>query len=241
VELFRLAHAKEWLQDYTDTINEQWPDHLARRFHKLVLLFDRAVRQFPKWREFVRNAESDRLTPERAAAVPSLATEFVRALRDEDAREFVHPSLPAALEILQAPLQSEKGHTREEVSAASALVNSHLPEDIVESINNIAKLAVEAALVHDTAETVATTQKATPEMKVGGLRGLADEMASGYATEARKSLVKEAKQAGKDTGPFVRKWVKRVIFGGGAFAALIQLSPTAFRWLEAIKPFLGLH
>jgi hypothetical protein len=66
-------------------------------------------------------------------------------------------------------------------------------------------------------------------------------MASGYADEARKSLVKEAQQLGKETGPAVTKWVKRAIYGGGALAALMQAFPTTFHWLEAIKPFLHLH
>jgi hypothetical protein len=61
-------------------------------------------------------------------------------------------------------------------------------------------------------------------------------MASGYADEARKRLVKEARRLGKETGPAVTKWVKRALYGGGALAALMQ-----FHWLEAIKPFLHLH
>jgi hypothetical protein len=72
-ELFRLAHAKEFLEGYAKTVNEEWPDFLAQRFHALTLHFDRTVRQFPKWRAFVRNANKDRLTSERAAEVPAIA------------------------------------------------------------------------------------------------------------------------------------------------------------------------
>ena len=75
-ELFRLAHVKEYLQAYGTTVNDQWPEHLAARYHALTLHYDRTVRQFPKWREFVRNAQEDRLTHEQAAKVPALANDF---------------------------------------------------------------------------------------------------------------------------------------------------------------------
>jgi hypothetical protein len=95
-ELFRLAHAKEVFEGRGTTANDQWPDHLAPRFHALTLLFDCTVRQFPKWRDFVQNAQEDRLTPEQAAAVPALADEMILALREDEARSLVDPAVPSS-------------------------------------------------------------------------------------------------------------------------------------------------
>jgi hypothetical protein len=240
-ELFRLAHAKEYLQAYGTTVNDQWPEHLAARYHALTLHFDRTVRQFPKWREFVRNAETDRLTPAQAAEVPSLANASVEALRDEDAREFVNPSNPTALQMLQAPLQPTGESDMDRPPLANEQIRPGLAEDVVESINNIAKRAVEAALASNAVGERTAKSNAAVKTKSGGLRGTATEIASGYSVEARKSLVKEAKRLGKETGPAVTKWVKRAIFSGGAITVLMRISPTAFHWLEAIKPFLHFH
>jgi hypothetical protein len=240
-ELFRLAHAKESLQGYVGTVNEQWPDHLAQRFHKFTHLFDRTVRQFPKWRGFVRNAETDRLTPEQVAAVPNFAKEFVEAMRDDDAQEFIDPALPVALENLQSPLHPDRQRVDDQLTGASAPMNVLLAEDIVESINNTVKLTVEAALA--SAASVERKAKADSSTKKDGvgLRGTAEKAASAFARKAEKSMIKEAERLGQGTGPAVTKWVKRFIFSGGALATWVQLSPKAFEWLAAIKPFLGLH
>jgi hypothetical protein len=145
-ELFRLAHAKEYLQAYGTTVNDQWPEHLAARYHALTLHFDRTVRQFPKWREFVRNAKEDRLTHEQAAKVPALANDFGELLRNQEAQEFIGPQIPASLEALQAPLQSEGARSEiqnlDPIEAGKLL----LAEDVVESISNIAKRLSESAL-----------------------------------------------------------------------------------------------
>jgi hypothetical protein len=133
-ELFRLAHAKEFLEGYANTVNKEWPDFLAQRFHALRLHFDRTVRQFPKWRAFVRNANKDRLTPERAAEVPAIAEMTVEILRDEDAQEFADAAIPNALESLNGPLAPAMpgdGHPLDPIEAGYAL----LAEDILESIN----------------------------------------------------------------------------------------------------------
>jgi hypothetical protein len=238
-ELFRLAHAKEFLEGYARTVNEEWPDFLTQRFHKLTLHFDRTVRQFPKWRDFVRNAEKDRLTPEQVAGVPGLTNAFVEAMRDEDAREFIDPSIPEALDSLQAPLHANSPSDTDRPPLASEPIKL-LPEDVIESINNIAKRAVEAALASDVGAKPGAIAKSVAKKNAGGLGGMAKDMASRYGVEARKSLIKEAKRLGKETGPAITKWVKRAIYGG-SITALMQAFPAAFHWLEAIKQFLHLH
>jgi hypothetical protein len=237
---------KEFLEAYSNTAKEQWPNHLAKRFHTLALHFDRTVRQFPKWREFVRNAQQDRLTAEQAAAVPALTEAMVQALRDKDAEEFIDPAIPQALENLQA---SDAGSAigGGEIRSGQPL----LAEDIVESISNIAKEAFAAALadvVPLTFTTISTIEDRTPSTtkavrkKVArGTGATAKAAASGYADEAQKSIVKEAKRLGKETGPAITRWVKRFVFGSGFTAGgsglaylLIHAFPDKFGWLQAL-------
>jgi hypothetical protein len=196
-ELFRLAHAKEVLEGHGSTINGQWPDHLAPRFHALTLLFDRVVRQFPKWREFVRNAQEDRLTAEQVAEVPAISVMVLSALREEDAKQFIDREIPEALEQLQQPPQAIAPN-----DSAQPLVL----EDVVESINNIVKEAVAAAL-DERAKTKADPKPRPSREKVAkGFGHVAKEAATGYRDEAQKSFVKEAKRLGKETGPAITQW-----------------------------------
>jgi hypothetical protein len=245
-ELFRLAHVKEFLEGYSKIVNEEWPDFLARRFYTLTLHFDRTVRQFPKWRAFVRNASKDRLTPEQAAEVPVLAQAMVDALRDEDALEFIDPPIPAALENLQVPFQADG-----ESAMGRGLVPIRpgqllLAEDIVESMNNIAKEAFAAALADaGVGQVPSTTTRAVSKKIVKGIGATAKEAASGYTDKAQKSVIKEAKRLGDETGPAVTRWVKRLVFGGSALAGgtgaayglahyLIHAFPDKFQWLQPL-------
>jgi hypothetical protein len=161
------------------------------------------VRQFPKWREFVRNANKDRLTSERAAAVPAIADVTVEILRDEDAQEFADAAIPNALESLNAPLAptiAGDGQPLDPIEAGYAL----LAEDVLESINNILKATAEGLLV------CATSGKAAAK----AIGSTAMETAAGFASEARKSIVDEGKRLGKGTGPALTKWGKRILSAG---------------------------
>ncbi|MGB6325696.1 MAG: hypothetical protein WBG11_07955 [Methylocella sp.] len=233
-ELFRLAHAKEFLEGYATTVNEEWPDFLAQRFHALTLHFDRTVRQFPKWRAFVRNANKDRLTSERAAEVPAIAEVTVEILRDEDALEFADAAIPNALESLNAPLApsiADDGQPLDPIEAGYAL----LAEDVLESINNILKATAEGLLV------CATSSKAAAK----AIGSTAKETAAGFASEARKSIVDEGKRLGKGTGPALTKWGKRILFSGATAAApsfarlLIHAFPEKFGWLQPVMDFFS--
>jgi hypothetical protein len=237
VELFRLAHVKEFLEGYSKTVNDEWPDFLAQRLHALTLHFDRTVRQFPKWRAFVRNAEKDRLTSERAAEVPAIAEVTVELLRDEDAQEFADAAIPNALESLNAPLATAiagDGQPLDPIEARHSL----LAEDVLESVNNILKATAEGLLV------CATPGKAAAK----AIGSTAKETAAGFASEARKSIVEEGKRLGKGTGPALTKWGKRMLFGGSAVAGaaapslarlLVHAFPEKFGWLQPVMDFFS--
>jgi hypothetical protein len=46
-EWFQLGHAQAVLAGYAKTVNEQWPELLATKYHVLALQFDRTIRQSP--------------------------------------------------------------------------------------------------------------------------------------------------------------------------------------------------
>ncbi len=98
-ELFYLAHLKEFLEGHAKVICDKWPVFLAKRFDEVTFHFDHTVRQFPKWRDFVRNAEKDRLTSKEAAEVPALANMIIAALREDEAQNLIDPAIPSALEF----------------------------------------------------------------------------------------------------------------------------------------------
>jgi hypothetical protein len=208
------------------------------------------VRQFPKWRDFVRNAEKDRLTREQLAELPTLTGAVVEALRDEEARTFIDPKIPDGLENLEEPMRvGANGDRGQELQPADprALL---LAEDVVESINNIAKRAVEAALASENSGKAKSKSTARPKTGPKGLVATAKAVADGYTVEAEKSLIREGQRLGKETGPAITRWVKRFVFGGSALAGttgttyglahlLIHAFPDKFQWLLAIIPYLS--
>jgi hypothetical protein len=60
--LFSLAHAQESLRQFQASVTHEWPDVLAGDYAALMLQYERTVRQFPRWREFARNAERGKLS-----------------------------------------------------------------------------------------------------------------------------------------------------------------------------------
>jgi len=211
-ELFHLAHAKEFLEGYARTVNKEWPDFLAHRFHALTLHFDRTVRQFPKWRDFVRNAQEDRLTAEQVAEVPALANAMISALREDEPGILIDPTVPSALEALQAPLQREI----ERLEQALDPIESGkllLAEDIVESVDNIMKRIAEAALT---------------------IKNFGSE----YGQKWKEGFAKEALSSAKKDGGKAFIWMKRTLIGimtGTPALALLS----QFGWLKPLLHFFG--
>jgi hypothetical protein len=145
-ELFYLAHLKEFLKAYANLVNANWPAYLAARFEALILRFDQSVQQFPKWRDFVSNAEKDQLTLEQAAEVPALADMILAALREIEARNLIDPAIPSMLEVFQAPLQIDITHPKQQIASPTEASMLLLANDLLASIDNIAKRTAEAAL-----------------------------------------------------------------------------------------------
>jgi hypothetical protein len=140
-DLFRLGHAGGVFAGYAKTVNEEWPPFLAARFHALSLHFDDVMRQSPLWREFKRNAAQQALTPQQLGEAASLAQTTADAIRGEEAADIIDPAIPQALEKLAEPLHSA-GNELDFIEAGCDL----LAYDVVESVNNIVKGILQAAI-----------------------------------------------------------------------------------------------
>uniref|UniRef100_E6VJ69 Uncharacterized protein n=1 Tax=Rhodopseudomonas palustris (strain DX-1) TaxID=652103 RepID=E6VJ69_RHOPX len=224
VLLFKLGHGHEVLADLASHTDSEWPDLLASRYRRLVLQYERVVRQFPKWREFVQNAATEKLTDEQIRDALQVAESFAAELRTGDGGQLVDAGVPAALEeIVGAAVD-----WRADLAAGS----EQLAEDLLESVNNILKRLSEHALW----------------LKA---KAIASDMTSAYGKEARKSLVKEAGKLGKETGPAIGRLLKRIakvtpFIGGGSAAGyhllpkLVSQYPAYFGWLEPVLKSLGI-
>jgi hypothetical protein len=145
-ELFYLAHLKEFLEAYAKMGNDNWSDFFAERFAAVTDRFDRTIQQFPKWRDFVSSAEKEPLTFEEAAEIPGLAKMMIASLREDEARNLIDPAIPSALEFFHVPLQSGIERAARQPLGTLEARELLLANDLLESINNIAKRTAEAAL-----------------------------------------------------------------------------------------------
>jgi hypothetical protein len=139
VELFRLGHAGEVFVEYAATVDAEFPEFLALRFHAIALHFDRTMRQSPVWREFKRNAAEQRMTPQQVGAIASLGAEVARALLNEDAATFADPTIAQALDALATPLVRTAELPADIVDAG----RQELAVDLLESVNNVLKRLAE--------------------------------------------------------------------------------------------------
>lgn len=145
-ELFYLAHVKGFLRDYAKIFQAGWQDLFAKRIAEAILHFDHMVQQFPKWRDFVGNAEKDPLTLEEAAEIPALANVMVAVLCEDEARNLIDPAIASALEVFQAPLQWDMSRREQQLTGPGEASKLLLANDLFLSIENITKRIADAVL-----------------------------------------------------------------------------------------------
>lgn len=217
-ELFELGHAEEVFLRYAPSVNQEWPELLAARFHAVVRQHDNTMRQAPAWREFKRNALRDTIAAEQVSEAAPIAAQIADALRDDDAREFVDAIVPDTLEKVADPLQwPPPDDAREEWRHAIEAGNELLALDVIESINNILKPIAEVA--------------------ISAGRDYGAGVAEGFKDAAKKQGPKDGEKA--------FKWLRRLaigtVGGGGpavAISHLIANYPGAFAWLEQVLHFI---
>jgi hypothetical protein len=215
-ELFRLGHVEAIFAGYAKTVDQEWPDFLASRYHAVFLQFDRTLRQVGLWREFKRNAAKETLSELQVADSTSLAREAASALQLGEAASFVDSAIPHSLEQLADALPVAKAGEELPPDAIEA-GKELLAADLVESVNNTLKPIAEVAL----------------------------SVARDYADGVGKGFKKAAKKQGPIDGEKAFKWLRRLAIGGGAGAGsfvalsnLIAKFPEAFGWLERVLHFL---
>ena len=229
-QLFGIAHDLEVFQHYSATVTAEWPGLVAARYHGMVLAYERTVRQFPRWREMIRNANAGKLSAEQTAEAPAIAHTVADALRADEAADIVDPAIPAAVEDLAQAMDA-----RSRNAAALDAIEAdpdQLAFDTLESINNVLKGLASAALKG--------WEFLSPEL--GAIRnGLAD---------GRKQVVKELRADTKAGYVGAYHWVRRhakkaLAIGAGGSAALFGLPkliasyPSLFSWLEPVLRFFG--
>jgi hypothetical protein len=234
-ELFELGHAETVFAEYTSTVNEQWPNFLAARYHATVLQFERTMRQSASWREFKRNAEKEKLTEIQTRQAADLASAATSALRNDEATNFVDPVVSQILDEF-AQLHSRLA---DEALAAIDTGKEGLAADLIESTNNVFKAIAEVALAVITEVVIAARQTAS-------------KASAAFWQEFEKGAVAEAKAQGKPAGRAAVRWLLRfakvssgaVGVGGagiGAYAGFTKLAaqyPEAFGWFEHLLRFL---
>jgi hypothetical protein len=220
-ELFELGHAEEVFIKYSASVNEQWPDFLAARFHAMVRQHDNTMRQAPAWRDFKRNALRDTITQQQVAEVVPIAAQITSALRNDEARPFIGAPLPKALDTLAEPLRRPPpDDAPEEWRHAIEAGNELLALDVIESINNTLKRIAEVAVA-----TGATLGKA----------------AGTFGGKFQDGLLEGAAEEGQKYGKRMVKW----LCAGGVAGASIGLQqliltyPHAFGWLGSVIEFLS--
>jgi hypothetical protein len=226
--LFQLGHAGEVLTAYSATVDAEWPQILASRFHAIVLHYERTMRQSPVWREFKRNAARESLTTQQVEAAASLAAAAASALRDNEASTFADPAIPLALEDLAVALRG----SNDLPAAIADAGKEELALDVVESVNNVLKRVGEEALAQ-AGGAVRDGGSALSKASVEYTRGVA------------KGIVKAAKRQGPKDGEALFKWLRRAVIAGGTASGsmfglphLVSSFPQAFTWLEKLVGFI---
>lgn len=240
--LFTIAHGLEWLSGYQTTVNKEWPDVLAMQYASAAIQYDRTVRQFPRWREFVRNSELDRIVSPGEVAGAIAATKEVEAiLRDPVSSTIVDAAIPNAFQRLASWLSDDsQGGLQEREDRDFNLLAS----DLLESIDNVAKRLAENVLKG--AQSAQSIVRLIPESLVQLLSS--ETLANGWAAY-RKAFAKEFPRAmgraGKEHASSVPPFVSTAILflitlalsGSGVLAlGVAGASATArkFAWLRKI-------
>jgi hypothetical protein len=237
--LFTIAHGLEWLTGYQTTVNKEWPDVLAMQYASVAIQYDRTVRQFPRWREFVRNSELDRIvSSDEVAGAVAAAKEVEAILRDPVSATIVDAAIPNAFQRLASWLSnnSQDGLKEREDRDFNLLAS-----DLLESIDNVAKRLAENTLKG--AQSAQSIARLIPESLVRLLSS--ETLTNGWAAYRQafaKEFPKAMERAGKEHANSVPSFISTAILflitlalsGSGVFALSVAgASATArkFAWL----------
>lgn len=241
--LFTIAHGLEWMAGYQPRVNDEWPNVLATQYSITALQYERSVRQFPRWREFIRNAETDRIKfPDEVVTTDTATQEIVRILRDSVASTVVDPLIPNAVENLrQSLLPNDNEYQLRDLKDNNFDL---LAFDLLESIDNVAKRLAESVL--SGAQSAQQLSSLIPEAlsQLMGSKTLADGLLAyrkAFAREFPKAMGKAGKGHAKAIPTVVSAallfLIALVLSGSGFIAAGVAGTTVAarkFSWLGKI-------
>jgi hypothetical protein len=141
--LFTLGHAEEALRGLQSVVAGEWPDVLAADFAAALNQYDRTLRQFPRWRQFIRNAQKDTLSAEDIVQVAAAAERSAEVLKGQTVAGFIAPNIPELLLKLRGMMPSAEivAEADERMMGGA----EDLAIDLLESLDNILKRLAERA------------------------------------------------------------------------------------------------
>jgi hypothetical protein len=206
--LFTLGHAQEALREFQGTVAAEWPDVLAADYSALVTQYEKTVRQFPRWREFARNAAKNDLSMGDALEIAASTERAVEVLRDEVPSEIVDAAIPTLLEKLRGLMPDRAALDRIDEAISGGAEEVAL--DLLESIDNILKRLAERMIEARNIESNGLQASKEITSRIWNSKSLDD---------ARASFGKNfAKGLGRSSGE-----VGRMIGEGVPYAALAAL------------------
>ncbi|MBI1867884.1 MAG: hypothetical protein HYS06_06270 [Methylocystis sp.] len=239
--LFSLGHQLPALRGYDKTVAEEWPELLASRYFALTLAFDQTWRQFPKWREFARNA-TEPLSPQQIEATATASVSLAEVLRQEEIAQVVDSAIPKALETLAAPLQEVRAGDGN-IPAMAEAARQETALDVQESMNNVLKLAALNALAARGKGLVRTAAGGAASAGRAAARWGAKKVKDGaknFDKGLDKGIAHAAKSAGYALGVGAIAVLSKAI-GGSSLESLMTEFPNRFGWLKHLLESLGLH
>lgn len=219
-ELFRLGHVEALLNGYASTVNDEWPQLLAKKYHAINRMFDDTIRQFPEWREFKRNAAQDDFSAAQISTGVNAGDLLAEDLEADESIDYVDQSLPNAIRNLAADL---KQNVEQFFSYISHKFEVAL--DLVESLSNTIKSLCKIAL-----GTIGD---------FGGhyLRGVRNHI-KGRAAGFEKRMTQTGPLEGSKDADSAARWARRILIHGPWITLLITHFPSVADWLPPIVAHL---
>jgi F0F1-type ATP synthase delta subunit len=207
--LFRLGIKLEILMEYSETVNRDWPDALARSYKGNILGLDKTLDQFKELVEFRRNSAEAELDSAHASLDAQSVKQVAEALGSAESTKFVDKGLISDIEASAELLASEAVRSGGEVTPRAQ-------HDALEGANNLFKeLAIKA-------------QQGGP----------AEAGQAAYKEGFASKYIKASRQAGEQDAEKAAAWANRTLLSsemlGAAARHLAHRYPKSMGWLNKI-------
>ena len=186
----------------------------------MTLAFERTLRRFPKWVDFMREPSIEKISGAQAVDISKVAQTLSDILGAAEHDIVVDPIVPYALGDLSAQLADAARRVGARADPVE-LGNELLAHDVLESVNNTLKRVAEGAL-----GVIGGARKAA---KFAGKK--VGSYAKEFGDGADESLHKSSRKAGEEVGPAVVKLLKRTLNATVVVAGATVTGPTLAGWL----------